>query len=82
MGLHTNDREVLFYVASPSDFEIELGWNPIKIDELMWKPLKHPSISIGGHKPCNPTPVHELINEFAHFNRGLKSLNKDEYSPI
>ncbi|OTG92114.1 VOC family protein [Acinetobacter sp. ANC 3813] len=82
VGLHTNDREVSFYVASPSDFEVELGWNPIKIDEAVWTPVKHTSISVWGHKPRNPTPAHKLLHEFGQLNRGLKSLKRDEYSPI
>lgn len=82
VGLHTNDREVSFYVASPSDFEVELGWNPIKIDENNWKPVKHTSISVWGHRPRNPTPVHGWMHEFGNFNRGLKSLKREEYSPI
>lgn len=82
MGLHTNDREVSFYVASPSGFEVELGWNPLKINELTWKPIKHTAISVWGHKTRNATPIHGLLHEFGNLNRGLKSLQIDEYSPI
>ncbi|OTG79677.1 extradiol ring-cleavage dioxygenase [Acinetobacter sp. ANC 5054] len=82
VGLHTNDREVSFYVASPSGFEVELGWNPIKIDEMTWKPTKHTSISVWGHKPRQPSAVHGLMHELGNFNRGLQSLKRDEYSPI
>lgn len=82
VGLHTNDREVSFYVASPSGFEVELGWNPIKIDELTWKPVKHTSISVWGHKPRNATPLHGLMHELGNFNQGIRSLQRDEYSPI
>ncbi|NWK74285.1 VOC family protein [Acinetobacter sp. SwsAc6] len=82
VGLHTNDREISFYVASPSDFEIELGWNPIKIDEQTWKPTKYTSISVWGHKPRKATPLHGILHEFGNVQRGLKSLKRDEYSPI
>ena len=82
VGLHTNDREVSFYVASPSGFEIELGWNPIKIDESTWKPIKHTSISVWGHKPRHATPAHGLLHEVGNFKRGLHSLKREEYSPI
>ncbi len=82
VGLHTNDREVSFYVASPSGFEVELGWNPIKIDEMTWKPTKHTSISVWGHQPRQPSAVHGLMHELGNFNRGLQSLKRDEYSPI
>ena len=33
IGQHPNDRELSFYVASPSGFEIELGWNPIVVTD-------------------------------------------------
>lgn len=82
VGLHTNDREVSFYVASPSGFEVELGWNPIKIDEMTWKPIKHTSISVWGHQPRQPSTVHGWMHELGNFNRGLQSLKRDEYSPI
>ena len=82
VGLHSNDREVSFYVASPSGFEVELGWNPIKIDETTWKPTKHTSISVWGHKPRQASAVHGLMHELGNFNRGLQSLKRDEYSPI
>ena len=82
VGQHTNDREVSFYVPSPSGFEIELGWAPIKIDETTWKPVKHTSISVWGHHPKPPTKVHKFMHEFAQFSRGMQSLRHDEYSPI
>ncbi len=82
VGLHTNDREISFYVESPSSFEVELGWNPIKIDEAVWKPVKHTSISVWGHKTRYASSMHKIAHEFGNLNRGLQSLKKDEYSPI
>ena len=82
VGQHTNDREVSFYVASPSGFEIELGWAPIKIDEASWQPVKHTSISVWGHHPKAPTKAHKLMHDLDQLTRGLSSLRQDEYSPI
>lgn len=82
VGQHTNDREVSFYVASPSGFEVELGWAPIKIDEATWQPIKHTSISVWGHQPKPPSKVHKLMHEFGQISESLKKLRRDEYSPI
>ena len=52
IGQHPNDRELSFYVVSPSGFEVELGWNPIVVrDEAAWQPAHYQGISLWGHKP-------------------------------
>jgi 2,3-dihydroxybiphenyl 1,2-dioxygenase len=52
VGQHPNDRQVSFYVVTPSGFEMELGWNPIVIsDEAAWTPRTYRGISKWGHQP-------------------------------
>lgn len=51
MGQHPNDKEISFYVMTPSGFEFEVGWDALKVDESNWKPALHDAISIWGHKP-------------------------------
>lgn len=82
VGQHTNDKEISFYVKSPSDFEVEIGWNPIKIDENIWKPHKHVSISIWGHKPNSLNTIKLLNHNTTQLGRGILSLLKKEDSPI
>jgi catechol 2,3-dioxygenase-like lactoylglutathione lyase family enzyme len=75
IGQHPNDRELSFYVVSPSGFEIELGWNPIHVDEHTWQPAVHQGISLWGHYPENMTARAKL----ARLARGLGSLARPEY---
>lgn len=75
IGQHPNDRELSFYVVSPSGFEVELGWNPIRVDERTWQPTVHQGISLWGHRPENLTArirVGRLV-------RGLTSLTRPEH---
>lgn len=75
IGQHPNDRELSFYVVSPSGFEIELGWNPIRVDERTWQPTVHQGISLWGHRPENLTARVRL----ERLVRGLTSLIRPEY---
>ena len=79
IGQHPNDRELSFYVESPSGFEIELGWNPIVVqDEHAWQATRYRGISLWGHQPMNLDPV-TMIRRAA---RGLASLARREFSPL
>jgi 2,3-dihydroxybiphenyl 1,2-dioxygenase len=63
VGQHTNDRELSYYVNTPSGFEWETGWNPITItgdDEANWRPTGYDGISIWGHTPMGHTIVTKL----------------------
>lgn len=77
IGQHPNDKELSFYVVSPSGFEIEIGWNPLLVDESSWQPKVHRGISLWGHRPENLT----LANRLGRFKNGLSSLLKEEYVP-
>lgn len=82
IGQHPNDREVSFYVLSPSGFEIELGCDALTVDEASWKPTHYGAISVWGHKPANTSFASQLALNAGNARRGLKSLLKAEYSPI
>ena len=75
IGQHPNDRELSFYVVSPSGFEIELGWNPIHVDERTWQPAVHQGISLWGHRPENLTTRARV----ARVVRSLTSLTRPEH---
>lgn len=78
VGQHTNDRELSFYVQSPSGFEIEYGWDPIAVDEDHWRPTLHQGTSTWGHKPLD----HSLADELRQAARAVGSLLRDEYTPF
>ena len=77
IGQHPNDKELSFYVQTPSDFEIELGCNPITIeaaDEQNWRTGAYRGISLWGHHPENLT----LALQARRVGRGLLSLARRE----
>ncbi len=77
IGQHPNDKELSFYVQSPSDFEIELGWNPLTVseeDEPTWQPGAYRGISLWGHFPENLTAGLKA----RQFGRSLLSLTRRE----
>lgn len=49
LGRHSNDRMLSFYVATPSEFELEFGCDGRLIDEETWVPARYASTSIWGH---------------------------------
>lgn len=82
IGQHPNDKELSFYVVSPSGFEVELGCNALVVDESEWSPAAYQGISLWGHKPPNPSTLNALATNAGNFRRGLCSLLRPEYSPI
>ena len=76
IGQHPNDKELSFYVVSPSGFEMELGWNPIAVREENWTPKVYRGISLWGHRPENLT----LGNRLGRFKQGLSSLGQSEFT--
>ncbi|SPD57286.1 VOC family protein [Cupriavidus taiwanensis] len=79
IGQHSNDRELSFYVETPSGFEIELGWNPIVVTEeaeRQWFQQSYRGISLWGHYPENLT----LGLSARRFGRGLLSLARREFT--
>lgn len=82
IGQHPNDREVSFYVLSPSGFEIELGWDALRVDEHTWKPAHYDAISIWGHRPQNASTLANLRLNLGNLRRGLLKALRPEFSPI
>jgi 2,3-dihydroxybiphenyl 1,2-dioxygenase len=76
MGQHTNDKELSFYVRTPSGFEIEFGWQPIVVDEHDWQPSVHQGISIWGHRPQQT-----VADKLGELGRALRSLMGKEFMP-
>src|SRR6201997_828576 len=70
VGQHTNDKELSYYATTPSGFEMEVGWNPIVVDESSWEPSTHQGISIWGHKPEGLTIIDKL-EQFAVAARSV-----------
>jgi catechol 2,3-dioxygenase-like lactoylglutathione lyase family enzyme len=82
IGQHPNDKEVSFYVLSPSGFEVELGCDALTVDEAGWMPTSYQGISLWGHKPQHNTLFDKLAVNAGNFWRGLLSLLRPEYSPL
>jgi 3,4-dihydroxy-9,10-secoandrosta-1,3,5(10)-triene-9,17-dione 4,5-dioxygenase len=57
VGRHTNDRMVSFYVASPSGFEVEYGFDGLQIDDATWLPATYEAPSYWGHQPMPTLPT-------------------------
>ena len=74
IGQHTNDRELSYYVRTPSGFEWEVGWNPIVVNEDTWNPTTHQSISVWGHTPVGQG----VIDRLGQFARAARSLTHAE----
>jgi 2,3-dihydroxybiphenyl 1,2-dioxygenase len=79
IGQHPNDRELSFYVESPSGFEVELGWNPIVVqNEDAWQTARYRGISLWGHQPMNL----DAATRVRRAARGLASLARREFTPL
>lgn len=77
VGQHTNDRDVSFYVVTPSGFYFELGWSTSEDKSEHWPEVVHDGISIWGHKPLD----HTLADQLAQMRNGITSLFRKEYLP-
>lgn len=77
VGQHANDKAVSFYVATPSGFDIEFGWNPLLVDEANWQPEVWSRISVWGHRFEGQT----LAGRLGQLGRGVASLLRKEYVP-
>lgn len=51
IGLHANDKMISFYVKTPSGFDVEYGYNGLRIDdEAAWHATTLPAPSLWGHR--------------------------------
>jgi 2,3-dihydroxybiphenyl 1,2-dioxygenase len=78
VGQHTNDRDISFYVVTPSGFYFELGWSTSEDKSEHWPEVVHDGISIWGHKPLD----HTLGDQLAQIRNGVTSLFRKEYLPF
>ena len=79
VGQHPNDRELSFYVWTPSGFELEFGWNALSVDEATWNAdVTYPKISIWGHE----MPVKGARSvKWRELRQAIRSLFRAEYYP-
>jgi len=83
IGEHPNDRELSFYVLTPSGFEMEYGWDALAVKEEGWDGAAHyPAISLWGHKPPDESVLAKLSTNLGNLRRGLGSLLSPEFSPL
>jgi len=79
VGQHPNDRELSFYVVTPSGFDLEIGWDALTVDEQVWQAgATYPNMSTWGHD------IPGLFgNElsFGHLLRSARSLLRREFLP-
>jgi 2,3-dihydroxybiphenyl 1,2-dioxygenase len=78
VGQHTNDRDVSFYVVTPSGFYFELGWSASEDNSEKWPVVVHDGISVWGHKPLDQT----IGDQLAQMRNGITSLFRKEYMPF
>lgn len=63
LGVHSNDRMTSFYVRTPSNFEVEYGWNGLLVDEETWSETTIDRPTVWGHRqidiahPPRPRPL-------------------------
>ncbi|MBA5606056.1 VOC family protein [Duganella sp. FT3S] len=75
IGQHPNDRELSFYVVTPSGFEMELGWRPCLVpQDQPWTTTVYQGISRWGHFPENLTRA----NKLRRVGRALLSMTRTE----
>ncbi|CAI7978356.1 Iron-dependent extradiol dioxygenase [Frankia sp. Hr75.2] len=60
LGKHINDHMVSFYCRTPSDCEVEYGWNGRRVDPDLWTTALYRSADMWGHHrthaPAGPPP--------------------------
>jgi 2,3-dihydroxybiphenyl 1,2-dioxygenase len=79
VGRHPNDRELSFYVMTPSGFELEIGWDALTVDESCWQEgISYPNMSTWGHH--TPGRFSTELG-FSHLVQIVRSLGGKEYLP-
>lgn len=56
LGRHSNDKMISFYVKTPGNFEIEYGWNGLRVDDATWLPGRWTTPHLWGHRRLAPHP--------------------------
>lgn len=79
VGQHPNDKELSFYVVTPSGFDLEVGWDALTVNEANWpEGVTYPNMSTWGHDI--PGRFSSELS-FGQLIQGLRSLMKKEYLP-
>lgn len=79
VGQHPNDKELSFYVVTPSGFEMEIGWDALTVDEATWpEGITYPNMSTWGHDIPGKFSSDLSVSHLIH---GARSLMKAEYLP-
>lgn len=79
VGQHPNDKELSFYVATPSGFELEIGWDALTVNEDTWQEgMSYPNMSTWGHDI--PGRFSSELS-FSHLVQIARSWGKQEYYP-
>lgn len=79
IGQHPNDKELSFYVYTPSGFEFEIGWDALTVEEGAWQEgMIYPNMSTWGHD-IPGTLSSEM--SLGHMVNSARSLMKDEFLP-
>lgn len=79
VGQHPNDKELSFYVVTPSGFDFEVGWDALAVDEAVWpEGVTYPNMSTWGH---DIPGVFSSELGLSHLVHGARSLMKAEYLP-
>ncbi|MGY1815515.1 VOC family protein [Blastococcus sp. SYSU D00820] len=59
LGKHLNDRMTSFYCRTPSNCEMEYGWNGRRIDDATWVTAEYDSAHLWGHARVPGAPPDE-----------------------
>jgi len=79
VGQHPNDKELSFYVYTPSGFEFEIGWDALTVEESSWQEgVTYPNMSNWGHEI--PGMFSSELS-FGHIVNSARSLMRGEYLP-
>lgn len=79
IGQHPNDKELSFYVSTPSGFELEVGWDALTVNEDAWSEGKtYSDMSTWGHDV--PGRFSSELS-FGHIIQGIRSLARVEHFP-
>ncbi|HQR02772.1 MAG: VOC family protein [Proteobacteria bacterium] len=71
LGRHTNDHMLSFYMRGPSGFDVEIGCDPVQIDEH-WVPNQFCEGDVWGHKGLTVEAIAEMASGLQDDNTGQR----------
>lgn len=79
IGRHPNDKELSFYVKTPSGLEMEMGWDALTVNEAHWQSgLSYPNMSTWGHDIPGRFSTELGVGQLV---AAARSLGRPEYFP-